>query len=86
MNFKDLKNMDKNAVLETLGFETHAIELLPAIGLVGVGLLVGVGIGMLFAPKAGYELRDDVRTKVQNLRTKTNGGDVLGETPIVPRS
>ena len=31
------------------------------LGTFGVGLLVGAGLGLLLAPKAGRELRDDLR-------------------------
>jgi hypothetical protein len=50
--------------------------ILPAVGLVGVGIAVGVGIGMALAPKAGAELRTDVKEdlkqKVNELREKVS--------------
>jgi gas vesicle protein len=32
-----------------------------------VGLLVGAGLGMLLAPKAGRELRDDLRDRLRRV-------------------
>ena len=34
--------------------------LFPALGLFGVGILVGAGLGLLLAPKQGRELRGDI--------------------------
>ena len=43
------------------------------LGTFGIGLLVGAGLGMLLAPKAGRELRDDLRDKSppHSRRTRT---------------
>ena len=37
----------------------------------GLGAIVGVAAGMMFAPKAGSELRDDVADRVKELKGKT---------------
>lgn len=55
--------------------ETHeeknaALYLLAGVGL---GALIGVAAGMLFAPKAGAETRDELAHKFQELKTKTEG-------------
>lgn len=63
-----LKNLDKDELLETLGLQSRpsAAEVwLPAIGLLGVGLLVGAGVGLLLAPKSGAQLREDLKKRFQ---------------------
>jgi gas vesicle protein len=37
----------------------------PALTALGVGLLVGVGVGLMLAPKPGSELRNDLRDKLR---------------------
>jgi len=37
------------------------------IGVFAIGLLVGAGLGMLLAPKAGRELRDDLRDRLRRV-------------------
>jgi hypothetical protein len=37
----------------------------PALGLLGTGLAVGAGLGMLFAPRRGTELRRDIKDKAR---------------------
>ncbi|MBX3119092.1 MAG: YtxH domain-containing protein [Fimbriimonadaceae bacterium] len=38
---------------------------------VGVGALIGVAAGMLFAPKAGSETREELSSKLKELKGKT---------------
>lgn len=37
----------------------------------GLGALIGAAAGLLFAPKAGSELRGDLTSKVKELKGKT---------------
>jgi gas vesicle protein len=37
---------------------------------IGLGALIGAAFGMLFAPKPGAELREDLGTKFEDLRGK----------------
>lgn len=65
---KELSRMDKDDVLELIGLETRkgaTDYLLPAIGAFSVGLLLGTGLGLLIAPKPGAQLRDDLRSRLQ---------------------
>jgi hypothetical protein len=67
MKLQDIRNMDKNDFLGILGIETkHTFtnQLLGTLGTFGVGLLVGAGVALLLAPKAGNELRQDLRKKL----------------------
>lgn len=61
---KDLKKMkqhlNKDSILHGLGLETrhHGRDhILPALGIFGVGLLVGVGAALLITSKKGRSLR-----------------------------
>ncbi|MFL5349936.1 MAG: hypothetical protein ACJ8AT_34600 [Hyalangium sp.] len=67
-DLKDLKKMDKDDLLHLIGLETRkdtADYLLPALGAFTVGVLLGVGVGLMLAPKPGNELRNDLRNRFQ---------------------
>lgn len=67
MKLQDIRNMDKDDFLGLLGLETkHSFSnrLLGSLGTFGIGLLVGVGAGLLLAPKTGSDLRQDLRAKL----------------------
>ena len=51
--------------------ETNAMLFLLAG--VGIGAIIGAAAGMLFAPKAGHELRGDITEKVKELKSKGEG-------------
>ncbi|MEL6344980.1 MAG: YtxH domain-containing protein [Myxococcota bacterium] len=42
-------------------------DLLPALAIFGAGLIVGAGLGLLLAPKAGSELRNDIADRANDL-------------------
>ena len=59
--------LDKDALVSRLGFEAKASsgeKLVSALGLFGVGVLVGAGVALLLAPKSGRDLRGDIMNKV----------------------
>ena len=65
---KSLSKLEADDVLDLLGLETRkgaTDYLVPALGAFSVGLLLGAGLGLLMAPKAGSELRDDLRGRLQ---------------------
>lgn len=69
-----------DSALSALGLERRrgsADFLVPALGLFGLGLVVGAGLGLMLAPKRGVELRGDVRQRLnqvgQRLRRRANG-------------
>jgi hypothetical protein len=67
-DLKDLKKMDKDDLLNLIGLETRKDAtdyLLPALGAFTVGVLLGVGVGLMLAPKPGNELRNDLRNRIQ---------------------
>ncbi|MER2563479.1 MAG: YtxH domain-containing protein [Myxococcaceae bacterium] len=66
-NLKKLADVDKDDVLDLVGLEERrsaSDKLVPALALFGAGVLVGVGLGLMLAPKPGKELRDDVKAKL----------------------
>jgi len=72
---KYLQDIDRDDVLESIGLQQRRSALATAfasIGIFALGCLVGAGIGLAFAPKAGNELRnelgDKVRRKAQELQ------------------
>lgn len=82
-DLKDLKNFDKDDVLELLGLETKKDAtdwLLPTLGAFSVGVLLGAGLGLLIAPKPGAELRDDLRNRLRE------GQDALSSAASQARS
>ncbi|HEX9401145.1 MAG TPA: YtxH domain-containing protein [Anaeromyxobacter sp.] len=60
MNWKTMqKALDRDVVLERLGLErrTPTGDFFTGLGLFSVGVLVGAGLGLMFAPKRGEEIR-----------------------------
>ena len=61
-------------LLDRLGLEQRRATkdvVLPALGIFGAGIAVGAGLGLLFAPKRGEDLRDDIRHSLEDLRQKS---------------
>ncbi len=59
MKLSDLRKLDRGDLLKLVGLEerTPAGDFLGGLGLFAVGMLVGAGLGLLFAPKRGEEIR-----------------------------
>jgi hypothetical protein len=60
MNVKAMRRMmDRDLLLHRLGLETRTPmgHFFTGIGLFSVGVLVGAGLGLLFAPRRGDEMR-----------------------------
>jgi hypothetical protein len=67
MKLQDIRNLDKDDFLGLLGLESkHSFtnRLFGTLGTFGIGLLVGAGVALLLAPKAGGDLRHDLRAKL----------------------
>jgi|SRR6187551_3161139 len=89
MKMQDIKNMDKDDVLGMLGLQAKRSDtsrVLQVLGTFGIGLVVGAGVALLLAPKAGSELRQDLRTKFRRDGKDDSDGDAVagnagGATP-----
>jgi hypothetical protein len=60
-------------VMDRMGYEPRrsaAEKIAVALGVFGAGLVIGAGLGLLFAPKSGAELRGDVRHGVEKIGGK----------------
>jgi gas vesicle protein len=68
MNLKDLKNLDKDEILNLLGLETKSSTtgwLAGTLGTFGLGILVGAGVALMLAPKPGRQLRGEIRNRLR---------------------
>jgi hypothetical protein len=77
---KDLRNLNKDDLLELLGLETKQSTgawLAGSLGTFGVGLLVGAGIALILAPKPGRELREDLRDRLRRGKGDLPNGENL---------
>jgi hypothetical protein len=66
-------DVDIDDLLETIGLQQRRSAygaLLPAIGILGAGILVGAGLGLLFAPTSGKILRREAEGRVNQLKGK----------------
>jgi gas vesicle protein len=75
MKLKELRNFDKDDILEMMGLQTKASTgawVAGTLGTFGIGLLVGAGIGMLLAPKPGRELREELRDRLRRIPEDAN--------------
>lgn len=69
------------AVLDRLGLEprkTNMEIMLPALAVFGAGITVGAVLGVLFAPKRGEDLRNDIRHRISDIRDR--GAEEFEET------
>jgi len=79
----------KEGIASAIGLEARASttgEMLTAFGIFGTGMILGAGLGLLLAPKAGNEIRQDIVEKVGEIgehlgaqvhpATSTNGPSV----------
>lgn len=68
MNIKDIKNLDKEQILDLLGLEERSAtsSILWSLALVGIGAIAGAGVALLLAPQSGRELRESVSRKLKN--------------------
>ena len=62
----------KDDILEALGLETDTTEtwIAPALIGFGVGALLGATMALMFAPKSGPELREELMERGRNMVEK----------------
>jgi hypothetical protein len=69
MDVKDIKNLDKEQILEMLGLQqadTALAVTFRALGLIGIGALLGATAMLFLAPQSGREMRESVAKKVKH--------------------
>jgi len=67
VKLSDIRDMSKEDLLGALGLQqrqTAADWILPGLGLFAVGVLVGAGLGLIFAPKSGAQLRNEIAGRI----------------------
>jgi hypothetical protein len=68
MTVKDLATLDRDDLLGKLGLakkDSFPAALAGTLGTLSIGMLIGVGIGLMLAPKAGRGLREDIRERLR---------------------
>ena len=63
-----LTNFDRDQIFAALGLESRRSisgKAAYALSVAGVGALIGVGVGLMFAPSSGPELRKDLRRRLR---------------------
>ncbi len=69
-DLRKLRKIDRGDVLQRLGLEEHTpvSDFFTGLGLFAVGVAFGAGLGILFAPRTGAEMRgrlsDTIRKRV----------------------
>lgn len=61
----------RKEILSALGLEVRRRPtdyLIPAAGILGAGLVIGIGMGMILAPKSGRHLREDIGSRFNSSR------------------
>ncbi len=90
MNWKAMRGwMDRDAILHRMGLEerTPAGDFFTGLGLFSIGVLVGAGLGLMFAPKRGDEMRAALNEAWRNRgRTGQEFPRDLGAETSVPSS
>ena len=69
MKFSDIRELSREDLLNSLGLQRKSTAMdwvLPGVGLFAVGIIVGAGLGLLFAPKSGAELRSDLADRLSS--------------------
>lgn len=75
-DISNLKDLSKDDVLEAIGLQTRpstSAAAMGALGTFGLGLLVGAGLALLAAPKAGRDLREDLKDRLQRNVDRVKG-------------
>jgi gas vesicle protein len=60
-------------LLRAIGLQrarSHGGEMLGGMALFGAGMLVGVGLALLFAPTSGAEVREQIGSKLEEVRER----------------
>lgn len=69
--------LDRDMLLRRVGLEEHTptSDFFTGLGLFSVGVLVGAGLGLLFAPRRGEDVRAMMQDAWRNRMSKSTGPD-----------
>jgi len=84
MKFPDISELSKDDILSALGLSatrTAAERWVGAAGIFGVGLLIGAGVALLWAPKSGQGLRQDLGERLRRARDGAAESPEAAEEP-----
>lgn len=65
----------KQELAQAVGLEARSSstgDMLAVVSIFGAGIILGAGLALMFAPKAGQELRHDLAEKVGTLSGQLN--------------
>ena len=80
---KELMGYDLDSILRMAKLQRRrrAVELvMPTLGYLALGAAVGVGIGLMLAPSSGHRLRQDVGSRIDQMRARMGKGEQKRET------
>ena len=61
---------------------TSATEMVPTMAAFGIGLLVGAGVALLFAPATGEDFREELGGQLGDLKNRVVGGHEAATQPV----
>jgi hypothetical protein len=89
--FKDLRrrlpDVSKDELLDLVGLESRTAtseKVVTSLAIFGAGVLVGVGLGLMLAPRPGRELRSDLRRRLGKADGDGAAGEARAETAPRP--
>jgi gas vesicle protein len=68
-----LADMAGDEVLDAVGLQRRRSAMsvmLPVVGVFGIGMVVGGGLALLFAPKTGTDMRKDIASKANQIKDR----------------
>ena len=74
----------KDDIASAIGLEARrstSADMLTALAMFGAGMVLGAGLAVLFAPKAGHEIRHDIAEKLEEIGERVRG---LAPEPTAP--
>jgi hypothetical protein len=76
MSIKNVTGYDIDDVLDLVGLRRRRAllaSMLPAMGLLAMGVAIGAAAGLMLAPSSGRRLRQDVGDRLDQLRERVKG-------------
>jgi YtxH-like protein len=79
----------KEDIASAVGLEARSSmtgDMLTAFAIFGTGMILGAGLALLFAPKAGHEIRHDIAEKVGEIGDHLRAPAPQPAAPVDPPS